>query len=200
VTASARPISQRAKASNYNYFRDYDPALGRYIESDPVALGAGLNTYGYVGADPIAGIDPRGLARFNIAEMRDMIGRNNFSGFSNELIMCIAWNESNFDPFRESGTGPRGLMMVSNVAVQDLSSNGYHFNQSDVDVDPEQNIGAGSAYLGHMQRRWKGKQKAIHKYGTGDKYPVPKILDCEKCLQQTPPCKDSTTCLEKVHK
>ncbi|MDM1022265.1 RHS repeat-associated core domain-containing protein [Acinetobacter sp. VNK23] len=33
----------------YNYFRDYDPITGRYVESDPVGLDGGLNTYGYVG-------------------------------------------------------------------------------------------------------------------------------------------------------
>jgi RHS repeat-associated protein len=46
---------------NYNYRRDYEPATGRYIESDPVGLKGGSNTYRYVDADPLTGIDPRGL-------------------------------------------------------------------------------------------------------------------------------------------
>jgi RHS repeat-associated protein len=49
--------------TNYNYFRDYDPAVGRYIESDPFGLMAGINTYAYVRADPVSAIDPYGLAR-----------------------------------------------------------------------------------------------------------------------------------------
>jgi RHS repeat-associated protein len=55
---------------NYNYFRDYDPQVGKYVESDLIGLQGGINTYAYVGSNPLPYVDPWGLAQctYSIAE------------------------------------------------------------------------------------------------------------------------------------
>ena len=58
----ARHCYDAASGTNYNYFRDYDPSIGRYVESDPIGLGGGLNTYGYVKGNPLIYVDDDGLA------------------------------------------------------------------------------------------------------------------------------------------
>ena len=45
----------------YNYFRDYDASLGRYIQSDPIGLMGGVNTFVYVNSSPPSGSDYYGL-------------------------------------------------------------------------------------------------------------------------------------------
>lgn len=45
----------------YNYRRDYDPQLGRYVESDPIGLAGGsYSTYAYAGGNPMSNYDPDG--------------------------------------------------------------------------------------------------------------------------------------------
>jgi len=50
---------------HYNYFRDYEPGTGRYVESDPIGLLGGISTYGYVGGQALTQTDRFGLCWSN---------------------------------------------------------------------------------------------------------------------------------------
>jgi RHS repeat-associated protein len=63
-----RRVRRRASGrSNSNGFRDFDPAVGRYIQSDPIGLtGGSYSTYAYVGAQPLSFIDSLGLSEQDV--------------------------------------------------------------------------------------------------------------------------------------
>jgi RHS repeat-associated protein len=46
--------------------RAYSPALGRFMQSDPIGYGDGLNFYNYVHGDPVNRVDPAGLDDNNV--------------------------------------------------------------------------------------------------------------------------------------
>lgn len=51
----------RETGLHYNYFRDYDPGAGRYVEADPIGLEGGMNIYAYANQSPVIFTDSLGL-------------------------------------------------------------------------------------------------------------------------------------------
>ncbi len=115
-------FDQRAKL-HYNYFRDYDPNTGRYIESDPIGLAGGINTYAYAGGNPLTFADPFGLSSvvfdrnsgtITIYDNQgNQVGQypigNNTTSTSNGPFPDGTYNYSYYEPHPESGpNGPYG--------------------------------------------------------------------------------------------
>jgi RHS repeat-associated protein len=79
---------------HYNYFRDYDPATGRYSQSDPIGLRGGPNTYAYANGNPAMLADPLGLLALGWSETwtdSDNLGGKNRGGYTEgwvENVKC----------------------------------------------------------------------------------------------------------------
>jgi RHS repeat-associated protein len=85
---------------NYNMARDYDPATGRYLESDPIGLNGGADTFAYAKDNPVMGIDPSGL-------------------FS--LTVDDSWETVNVVPKDDGTPNPDGLGRTDVIASRDVS-------------------------------------------------------------------------------
>jgi RHS repeat-associated protein len=65
-----------ATGLSYNYYRDYDPASGRYLQGDPIGQAGGLAIYGYALASPFMLSDPLGLAPGDCYRTMDIAAAN----------------------------------------------------------------------------------------------------------------------------
>jgi RHS repeat-associated protein len=89
----------------YNYLRDYDPQTGRYVQSDPIGLRGGLNTYLYVDGNPVSYADPEGLQRGGIQSTWPtpyIVPRSTSGPSQNELVQGLGRSQNpTLNPQRE---------------------------------------------------------------------------------------------------
>jgi RHS repeat-associated protein len=102
--------------TRYNYFRNYDSNLGRYIESDPIGLRGGMNTFTYSSSQPLSQIDMLGLCSYmgwftvdegKIHDFKNddrIVGRTYTLRFQYGAMKCDVWDF--FPPWPRSKIKP----------------------------------------------------------------------------------------------
>ena len=143
---------------HYNYFRDYDPSLGRYIQSDPVGLNGGMNGYLYAKANPYKYIDPTGEVAIaddvvlllllagacvatdcidTLAEILDFAAESCIEGVKNLIAL---WNESSeSDDNEDPKTTLDDVAPLHDEDSLKKSSRDYFKNKSDEELLDEIN-------------------------------------------------------------
>jgi RHS repeat-associated protein len=176
----------------YYRARYYDPGTGRFTQQDPIGYDGGLNLYAYVGGNPVNAVDPWGLIRLTYTGVYGLVSQYNYSGVSDNIIICQCWKESSFDTLATgAGTTARGLLQITKGAAQDA---GYNYDDL---FNASTNIKAGTTYLG-IRIRWAGGSLmgGLNGYGTGTGY-ADNILKCAECLDDA--CGDPYQCLQLIH-
>jgi len=110
------PGQQATDASGmfYNYQREYDPAVGRYSQSDPIGLAGGVSTYSYVGGRVLSSVDPLGLIAYVCVKGGTNVGISlpiNFQGASSEQIRSVS------QAIEKAWTGRFGKYQVTTIVT-----------------------------------------------------------------------------------
>jgi RHS repeat-associated protein len=125
---------------NYNYFRDYDPRTGRYIESDPIGLQGGINTYAYAGQNPITSADASDLVKwtglYNFTSGGMSKSRGSASGIGFTLVLksaCVEGKQDTVVVNALAGSAGLGMSIFGPITI---GASGVTFNDNLSTLNP----------------------------------------------------------------
>lgn len=119
---------------HYNWHRYYDPALGRYISSDPIGLAGGANRYGYAYQSSVIYVDVDGRLAVNVgaAFIGGVLGAYYAAG-PNASLASVAQGAfiGTYSAFFVSSSilGRFAFGMATNAAGQMGDCNGFDLSQ-----------------------------------------------------------------------
>ncbi|PRC90609.1 RHS repeat-associated core domain-containing protein [Solimicrobium silvestre] len=124
-----------------NYYRDYDPLSGRYIQSDLIGLGSGTSTFGYVGQNPISLSDRSGLCPWCPGAVGAVIGgitagmsynASNPNGSTGSLLGAMAAGAAiGAAAYTPAGWGLLGNMLAGAAAGASGDAIGQYLGKKD---------------------------------------------------------------------
>jgi len=112
-----------ASGLSYNYFRDYDPQTGRYVQSDPIGLSGGVNTYSYVSSLPFTLVDPEGLYETTVSAFCRQSPEHCVMGASAALAgaAAIPKSDSKYENQRDTDDRCRQIVADMRAAMHEVN-------------------------------------------------------------------------------